>query len=643
MKRSIRIRIPFKQKYFNLDSRLLYVVAFFVIVAGVWVFTSPMKAQTIPNDAKPLCTDLAGGGPAPGIATWFESGTVTLNGAVKPADSLTFVEGLTVNGQLRRSNCNFYRWSEQMFLWLTSPAPARYGGNGRIFDSPVFFDVSPPDQNNGERTFIKHEVGKSRFFSLRTAQKGSHGLPVIFDRKGRMFEVEKPRFSPSGKQLILNKSAKSIEIDRVTLAKNGNPIFFDMAGKVIPKAKLLIRPDLKKSLIVQKFKIGSRTTFLDNLGNVVDVEPGQASFEDPPVLMAQNGSLIYYTTMVNDVYAYFLTREKNLGHDSLHSSFPTTQPELTDIVSFASAHHKTFPDPNALAIEVKASWIEATGLPDLDKYITMTATIPTYNQSNPNHLTPSGTKTVKMAMVGIHVVGSTAGHPEMIWATFEHDNNTPNTTFEYINTQNPLPVPKTSDTNGPWLFCTPGVNGIDFAHFNIPHMVFHSPDIDSLLRPRLPPLPPLPPFTPLPPLPPLPFTVSASDTIRMKAWGGGFDNRPNPLISSTAESNTEVISINNSVRGQLIPPDVRANYFMVGSTWTAGGSEPNGSFSHINPQTGQLVGNEVGTSQLANTTMETYQQGPSNLRNEGTNCFRCHATNHAFVSHMYDPLKPLFP
>jgi hypothetical protein len=27
--------------------------------------------------------------------------------------------------------------------------------------------------------------------------------------------------------------------------------------------------------------------------------------------------------------------------------------------------------------------------------------------------------------VGIHVVGSTAGHPEMIWAIFEHFANTP--------------------------------------------------------------------------------------------------------------------------------------------------------------------------------------------------------------------------
>ncbi len=42
-----------------------------------------------------------------------------------------------------------------------------------------------------------------------------------------------------------------------------------------------------------------------------------------------------------------------------------------------------FPDPNALAIEVKSSWALAAGLPNLSSYIIITATIPTYNQPIP--------------------------------------------------------------------------------------------------------------------------------------------------------------------------------------------------------------------------------------------------------------------
>ncbi len=34
--------------------------------------------------------------------------------------------------------------------------------------------------------------------------------------------------------------------------------------------------------------------------------------------------------------------------------------------------------------EVKSSWVEAAGLPNLASYVTMSATIPTYDRSNPN-------------------------------------------------------------------------------------------------------------------------------------------------------------------------------------------------------------------------------------------------------------------
>src|SRR5829696_9838027 len=64
------------------------------------------------------------------VASWFRSGSVTLDGEVTPADSINFVEEL---------NCSFFVWSERMFLWLTSTTPPSYGGGGgRIFASPAF-------------------------------------------------------------------------------------------------------------------------------------------------------------------------------------------------------------------------------------------------------------------------------------------------------------------------------------------------------------------------------------------------------------------------------------------------------------------------------------------------------------------------
>ena len=67
--------------------------------------------QTLPTDAGSSCaTSLT---PVE-FNGWFESGAVSLNGAVKPASSVQFPDV---------PNCSFYKWSEQMFLWLTSPAP----------------------------------------------------------------------------------------------------------------------------------------------------------------------------------------------------------------------------------------------------------------------------------------------------------------------------------------------------------------------------------------------------------------------------------------------------------------------------------------------------------------------------------------
>src|ERR1700744_6085238 len=84
---------------------------------------APVKAQTIPSNASSTA-----GCPVPAATFkgWFESGTPSVNGLANPADSLAFSPV---------SPCSFYQWSEQMFLWLLSPAPASYGGGAHIFDS----------------------------------------------------------------------------------------------------------------------------------------------------------------------------------------------------------------------------------------------------------------------------------------------------------------------------------------------------------------------------------------------------------------------------------------------------------------------------------------------------------------------------
>ena len=139
-----------------------------------------------------------------------------------------------------------------------------------------------------------------------------------------------------------------------------------------------MRATLDKRLTVQRFIVDRIPVFLDPFGNVIDVEVGQA---DGGVLMAQNSSLIYYITSVNDVYAYFLTGTKNGGITPKPTHLPhrrlwrRTWPKVT---TFATAHGKTFPDPDALAIEVKTAWIDASGIPNPTDYITIRGTVPTY-------------------------------------------------------------------------------------------------------------------------------------------------------------------------------------------------------------------------------------------------------------------------
>src|SRR5882724_6882580 len=158
----------------NLRYGIRYMV--FAIVCSVAVWGASAHAQTLPTNPATTCTVMP-----PMFASWFQSGRPSLNGVVNPADSVTFNPS---------SNCTFYQWSEQMFLWMTSPAPASYGGGGgRIFDSPTFYDVSPANAQ-GQRTFIPHVPGFIHPLAIRAAQVGPHHLPVVLSKAGQLLEVE---------------------------------------------------------------------------------------------------------------------------------------------------------------------------------------------------------------------------------------------------------------------------------------------------------------------------------------------------------------------------------------------------------------------------------------------------------------------
>ncbi len=550
---------------------------------------------TLPQDVLASCTITK-----TTFDTWFASGKAEPNGLVLPANSVTFPH---------QNNCDFYQWSENMFLWLTSPNGSKYGSGNTVLESPIFYDVLPEGADK-KRRLQPHTGSSALRMTSHITKDGPNRLPVIIDKLGRMLEVEEP--APKTKALVKSAAANGpVEVDHVSLDTKGAFVFLDKNGKAIDHPQAIIRHKLNQKNIVEKFTVGDRSVFLDAAGNQVQSEAGQATGD---VLMAQNGSLVYYLTMVNDVYAWFLTGAENGKLAS--NEFPTTQGALDSIITYAKAHNVTLPDSNALAMELKTSWVEASSLPNPGDYVTVMAIIPTYNTTNPKQWVPNGEKTVKMALVGIHIVGSAANHPEMIWATFEHQSNTPNALYQYLDVNKKVKtVPQ--DTGKNWLFSS---NALDPA-YNVSHMTnvdknFNSTDTITADSG---------------------FTITASNTLAALPWGSAKDSVTNQEDKSSAASNSEIISINNVIRGFLSNDDVRKNYLLIGATWTQGGAAPTGGVYGLN---GTAPGVSIGTSVLANSTMETYFQQPK------YSCFTCHSSsvpslNPDSISHIYGLIQPL--
>ena len=566
--------------------------------------TKPVvDANRLPQDVKISCTVTDST-----FNSWFVGGKASENGQVMPANSVTFPHG---------NNCDFYKWSEQMFLWITSPTTSgAYSPGNSVLESPVFYTVQPDTDNNSSqaRILMPHKPGTLiKALPRSIKQTGPNGLPVIIDKKGRMFEVEQPVTAANAPMMVKNAEEKLTAVHHVATDDKGADAFFDAAGKTIAAPKAVIRHTKNAQNIVQEFVSNSgKHVFLDANGNKIESESGQATGD---LLVAQNGSIVYYITFVNDMYAYFVTGARTGGiSDTLE--FPTTSGARDTICNFARAYNgasTSLPDSNALIMELKTSCVEVTGLKDLGSYFTMDAMIPVYKQlPGVNKWMLSGEKPAKLALIGMHVVGSAAKHPEMIWATFEHQNNAPNAAYQYVDVTGKVKtVPQ--DTGTQWLLSS---NAAD-PKPNQSHQKWSNDTIIGTSS-----------------------SLTPSNTLMSNPWGSAKDSLTNPEDSSSAASNSEVIAINNAVYKMLQGKDIRKNYQLIGATWTSGGIAPSGkSFSATYPA---ASGAAIGTNVLANSTMETYIQLPS------TSCLLCHNNGASLnpyaqfgLSHVYVDIKPL--
>src|SRR5258708_522544 len=100
----------------------------------------------------------------------FESGSCSNNRGRPPPTTSLFTPN---------SLCSFYKWSVQMFLWLSSPVPSGAGSGIHVFDSPLFFSVSPLDATTGQRNLIPNAPGRSLPFLPTISQRGNQGQEVV--------------------------------------------------------------------------------------------------------------------------------------------------------------------------------------------------------------------------------------------------------------------------------------------------------------------------------------------------------------------------------------------------------------------------------------------------------------------------------
>jgi hypothetical protein len=550
----------------------------------------------------------------------FESGKVSPNGIVLPADSFSFTPLVP---DPSRPNCSFYKWAEQMFLWLTSPVAPRFGSGSHVFASSVFYSLSPLDANGG-RTLIPHMPDQSLPFVAAISQRGSTGQEVVFDSAGKIHDVIRPAVGPSGKLLVRNTAGQSVEVGRIQAAPDGKPLLLDRTNKPIdvqtaPNGAPLLHNNAGAEISVRPgtVLVNGSPRLVTTSGAVIETEEGQAG---GGALMAQNNSLVFYLLQVNDVIAYFNTGMKNNKITPPPTMSPTTGNALGQIELFAQQAPAPFtkagfPDSVALAVEVKSSWIETTNLANPGDYITIDATVPTYDppldQPNNTQSVQGKPKQTKLALVGMHVVGSVLGHPEMLWATFEHVNNTPNPEYTYFTTTGET-AKQPADGPGGWVFSSTGAAG---GNHNTRRMVLDGTTIKAVSN----------------------QTIGPSDLVRVNPWGTATEPPPgSPDPNPFTPNNTDIVSINRSVIGRLAADDVRRNYILIGSTWVVGGLPPTAS-----PPTGTL--------NLANSTMETFFQG--------SNCLDCHSNVgrnmlgttpepggfSGGLSHVWVPIVPLFP
>lgn len=293
------------------------------------------------------------------------------------------------------------------------------------------------------------------------------------------------------------------------------------------------------------------------------------------IMVDQNGRAVYYSQYLNKDFVNFITVNKLTDPNVVRAFDPKT----------------TFPIG---AIELKASWKIVQPGEDTSDMFTMKGKVNRLvNKNGKIVIDPNKTETVQLALVGFHIAGVVRGHPEMIWATFEHKNNAPNVPEKF--------TPDTVISNRDWTFYKAGTTyencNVNFAKTNKLKLDEYS----QILGP-------------------------VTQICRQYEFGN------DPSAKGVQPNDSNIASLNADVLEHLGKTDVWRNYFEVGAIWfkKTDSLKPSMALDTDDSLTGSL--------KLSNSVVETYTQHQSTMNN----CFRCHNTTSSFPSttKLY-PLPPL--
>lgn len=518
--------------------------------------------------------------PAPMCAvspTTFSSWQATSGYSTK---TLSFLPPNSATFQVTQGDCSFYQWSSQMFLWLTSTDSS---GNMVLFSKSFYNAVEDP--TTGNFTFVPNTA-----------------TPAVANGPA------KPKLQ------ILTR-----------------------VNKPVPKAIIAA----KQRKLAASPNGGTESSEASSTGQA---DGGVLLLKGEPIANPANTStatypVTYYSIHVNDVFVGLQNNQATVQYyknGPNQGNFPITAGQVTDI---ATAAKTTYADANQLTLEIKNSWVDIAYLTAAQSagLITMQADVPAFTQTKSTDDKTKGnlelvwdgktTVTRTLALVGMHVVGTVAGHPEMVWATFESDFNSPDATYSFINN---------NFQNGA---CPQGQNCLSTVAFSTSSStpsIFYTGKSGAAAPPE--------PIVTTAKSGSNNTTITSTSTkwvptnvARLNPWGNRQPTSPS-LTDPVVINNTQLLSLETSLNSALTGAGkngpILANYKQVGAVWT-NGTIPGSSATPPD----QDVALAIGSVYLANTTMETFQQSTASNPTDTSNCFTCHqispGTPGVGVSHVF--------